>query len=58
MIFKEIVVAACCLGLGVGSCVGGLSNAYDSLMYDRAMTDPDFLHLVDEFGDPVRQEAN
>ncbi len=53
-----MIVAACCLGLGVGSCVGGLSNAYDSLMYDRAMADPDFLHLVDEFGDPVRQEVN
>ena len=57
MIIKQFVVAACCAGFGIGCCVGGVSNAYDALVYDHAMSSPDFFHLVDKFGNPVRQEV-
>lgn len=58
MILKEIITAACGIGLGLGCCIGGVSNAYDAIVYDRAVNDPGFMYLVDEFGDPVSQEVN
>ena len=48
------VVSAC---IGVGCCIGGVSNAYDKILYDRAIENPSFLYLVDEDGNPVTQKA-
>ena len=44
--------------LAVGCAAGGLSTAYENYRYDRALEDPTILHLVDEVGNPVSQEAD
>ena len=48
------VIGVC---LAIGCAAGGISNAYESFRYQRALTDPDILHLVDEVGNPVRKET-
>jgi len=48
------VIGVC---LVIGCAAGGISTAYDSYRYERALTDPSILHLVDEMGNPVSQEA-
>ena len=44
--------------LTAGVILGGASNAYQNFRYERALEDPSMLHLVDEMGNPVRQESN
>ena len=48
------VIGVC---LAIGCAAGGITTAYDNFRYERALTDPSILHLVDEVGNPVRQEA-
>ena len=48
------VIGVC---LAVGCVAGGVSTAYENFRYERALTDPGILHLVDEMGNPVSQEA-
>lgn len=48
------VVGVC---LAVGCVAGGVSTAYENFRYERALADPGILHLVDEMGNPVSQEA-
>ena len=43
--------------LTVGVVLGSASNAYQNFRYEWALEDPDMLHLVDEMGNPVSQEA-
>ena len=50
--FLAIVVSACATG---GAFVGGFSEALHNKLYTEALSDPDFYHLVDENGNPVRQ---
>ena len=47
------VVGIC---VAVGCAFGGITTAYESFRYERALEDPGFLHLVDEMGNPVSQE--
>jgi hypothetical protein len=59
MIFaKEVITGCVTLGMGVGCFLGGLSMAYSDHIYNRALEDPDFFYLVDELGNPVRQELD
>ena len=44
--------------LTIGCAAGGISTAYENLRYERALTDPTILHLVDEMGNPVSQETD
>lgn len=53
--FLALIVAGC---VGGGACLGGYSAFSQGFNYDRALSDPNFYYLVDEAGDPVRQEAN
>ena len=48
------VIGVC---LAIGCTAGGLATAYENYRYDRALEDPAILHLVDEMGNPVSQEA-
>ena len=43
--------------LAIGCAAGGLATAYENFRYERALEDPSVLHLVDEVGNPVSQEA-
>lgn len=40
-----------------GAFVGGFSEALHNSAYAKAMSDPDFFYLVDEYGNPVGQEV-
>ena len=42
--------------LALGVAAGGVTTAIDQYKYDNALESPDFLYLVDEFGNPVSQE--
>lgn len=42
--------------LAAGVALGTASNAYQNFRYQWALQDPGMLHLVDEMGNPVRQE--
>ena len=55
---KEIITGCVALGMGVGCFFGGLSTAYGDHVYNRALEDPNFFYLVDELGNPVRQELD
>ena len=44
--------------LAIGCAAGGISAAYDSFRYERALTDPSILYLVDEVGNPVSQKTD
>ena len=48
------VIGVC---LAVGCAAGGISTAYENFRYERALSNPDILHLVDEMGNPVSQET-
>ena len=48
------VIGVC---LAVGCAAGGITTAYENFRYERALTDPAVLYLVDEMGNPVSQEA-
>jgi len=48
------VIGVC---LAVGCAAGGISTAYENFRYERALSEPGILHLVDEVGNPVSQEA-
>ena len=47
-----IFLSACATS---GAFVGGFSEALHDKAYAEALADPDFYHLVDEDGNPVRQ---
>lgn len=42
--------------LTVGLAVGGVTSSVDRFKYEHAIEDPDFMHLVDELGNPVGEE--
>lgn len=42
--------------LAIGCAAGGISTAYENFRYNKALTDPNVLHLVDQAGNPVSQE--
>ena len=48
------VIGVC---LAIGCAAGGITTAYDNFRYERALTEPGVLHLVDEMGNPVSQET-
>jgi hypothetical protein len=52
-LIASIVVITC---TGVGYCVGGALNAYGSFQYRNALESESFLYLVDQSGNPVRQD--
>lgn len=59
MIFaKEAITLCVTIGMGIGCCAGGLSAAWQEFSYRKTLEDPSFLYLVDESGNPVRQNAN
>lgn len=43
--------------LAIGCAAGGITTAYENFQYERALSEPGILHLVDEMGNPVSQEA-
>lgn len=47
-----IFLSACATS---GAFVGGFSEALHDKAYAEALADPEFYHLVDEDGNPVRQ---
>ena len=58
MIIKELLAVIAAGGIGLGCCIGGISNAYDSMLYENAINSHDFLYLVDEAGNPVSQVSD
>ena len=58
IVIKEIITTCACIGLSTGVFVGGIAGAWSDYRYDSALNDPEFLYLVDELGNPVRQELN
>ncbi len=48
-----VIMFACA---GSGAFVGNFSEALHDSAYSKALADPGFYHLVDESGNPVRQE--
>jgi len=48
------VIGVC---LAIGCAAGGITTAYENFRYERALSQPGVLHLVDEMGNPVSQKA-
>lgn len=53
----EVLFPVLSICIAIGCAAGGLTTAYENYRYDRALEDPSILHLVDEMGNPVSQEA-
>ena len=49
-----MIMCACASG---GAFVGSFSEALHNAVYAEALADPEFYYLVDESGNPVRQEV-
>lgn len=43
--------------VSLGLAVGSVTNAIDKYKYDNALQEPGFLHLVDQYGEPVGKKA-
>ena len=51
---NAISVASVFLTLGIAA--GGVTSAIDNHKYNNALQEPGFLHLVDQYGNPVGEE--
>ena len=54
---KGILAMIMCACATSGAFVGVFSEAAHNAAYSEALADPEFYYLVDESGNPVRQEV-
>jgi hypothetical protein len=53
----EYVMHSVSFFLTVGLAVGGVTSSVDRFKFQHALEDPEFMHLVDEMGNPVSQKV-
>ena len=51
----SLIIAGC---LGGGAVAGGFDSFAKEMRYDAALSSPEFYHLVDDVGNPVRELSN